>query len=78
MQLANIIEEVTRFQHPKYTIAFDASVSAQTSIFDIKHMCPAPLQVLAYLDRALESSSSFDEDQQYSRSLMVEPRVTTD
>lgn len=59
LKLASIIEEVTRFQHPKYTISFDASV-------------------LAYLDRALESSASFDDDQQYSCSLMLEPRVTTD
>eukprot|EP00731_Ephydatia_muelleri_P038113 Em0657g5a len=59
LRLANIIEEVTRFQHPKYTISFDASV-------------------LAYLDRALESSASFDDDQQYSCSLMLEARVTTD
>lgn len=31
-------------------------------------------QVLAYLDSALEAAVSFDEEQQYSRSMMIEPK----
>lgn len=32
------------------------------------------IQVLAYLDNALEAATSFDEEQQYSRSMMIEPK----
>lgn len=32
------------------------------------------LKQLAYLDNALEAATSFDEEQQYSRSMVIEPK----
>lgn len=31
-------------------------------------------QVLTYLDNALEAAASFEEEQQYSRSMAIEPK----
>ena len=33
-----------------------------------------PFQVLAYLDNALDAATTFDEEQQYSRSMLIEPK----
>ena len=55
-------------------LSFVVDLIREVPLFSITTLTPPLLQIMIFIETELESSSEFDDEQRYSRSMQLEPR----